>query len=615
MKKAQYPTGKFDLTKGFEIVRLQQMSQDETRYFNALEKVLRELIGLEKSAVGGVSLPPLSNPPLMDDLDKFLRHQDYSSGYRANLKNKLHEVLKVSPKIEDFSYIREGWKSFLKDAVPTLNENLFCLTHWYDYVELKKIWPVSEVSSATLLDFQNFLTIDRSLTRFGGAQTNRDQIRDVLIAASLFEKHRVERVEFGTKLLSQLDKLETFAVNGHITEDQKQSLRIAEYGGNTKVIERRTIEKNRRTVKAWVKFEISRGKLVDEITLETFLNIDFQTDYLDFMKREKYSLSSAESNLDIAKSLARLAFESKAVDFDLEAFKGSVNKRYEILKNHFSRKDVRKHEKYREGGVPDTKELHSFFCKKLEKERPKWQAVFRLLLKSKNQQPDNVHNLFAETAVEVRGAVFAALTLFLSPRMGDVTLLDRDNLRFLNEELINVSFIPTKTKNTRAQPVVDMCLPPWITGLIADYLLIVKFMNVTSTKLFPPLIRSGQAQVDEKKKLSYSQFVTLTTKWLRTELSANDMRTILSNLYLSCGVDSLYLAMGHALDRTSQGDRGGLTTLESRNYLSLTDNIRIKKALASYDLIADGLSFDKKFDSHFLSKDVRQLLKIQQKSG
>lgn len=606
MKRVEVPTGVFNIAIGFNILFNQTEDVSETRYLNALKGRLQDTYAIDLQ-----DMTSIASPDIVHKLSSFLKSQEVSDGYRRNLVSRLYKVLKLSPQLEDLSYIRDAWKKELENKISPESLHSQALLYWFEYVERIKKMP-GIIGQDNLSAFADYLATEKDFARNGSAYNRRRTVRDILAKAGLFDPGTDNSLKLSSKLEKQLQLISEYAQNHHLTEEAKNSLFLEDYGGNPKQIESETVKKLRFQVNTWVRFYENVNKSVVE-GLDQLLDIDFLKLFLDSCyKDNSITKQTAASALDNAKSLKRLGVGSRAIKGtpkSVEAFRKKIKPLYESLKKF--KKDGINAKLKKAGGLPSLVKLHHSWIKNLEKKRHKWTEAFKYL--DSKMKPHELDSLLSSYLLEVRGAVLMGLSMFVAPRCGDIVDLKVEYFRKV-DKYWHLNFIPDKTDHHFNAPEVDVSLPSWLTGLIDDYLLIRRFIHDESPYFFPPSKvhqdKSGrEIQMGHKKSVSFGQFTTLSKKWFDEELSGNKFRKILSTTYKMYGLRDLYEAAGHSPRSASYEDRGFLTEVESSNYLIGNDELLIRKAKFRSDLLAEEFKVSNDTELGFLSARSRSILK------
>lgn len=603
MKRVDLPTGVFNIAAGFKIVLAQESKVEEQRYLNALKGRIEDAYGFDLE-----DMKSIKSPDIVNKLNNFLKSQDISDGYRRNLASRLYKVLRQSPQLEDLSYIREAWIEKLKEKVPLDSLRSQAMLYWFEYVEKEKRMP-EVATQAVLTAFADYLAEEKGLARHGSAYERRKTVRDILKLVNLFDVGPDRSVNLHPMLAEQLNKVEEFGLNNHLSEEDKKSLFLDERGGNSREINKATIKKLKYQVHSWVRFATEIKKI--EITrIEDILRSSFIREYLDHCYQEQsITKQTAASCLDNSKSLARLGTGAKVLNISLDQFRLEINKLYLPLKKF--KKDGINAKLEKQGGLPSFKELHANWVANLREARPKWAEVFSEI--DGTMRSAEMDSLIRKHLLDLRGAILIGLSLFISPRSGDFVNIKVEDFRKVSKYW-QLSFVPEKTDHHFNAPKVDASLPPWFTGLIDDYMLLRRFLNEDSDYFIPPskyhhLINNIASDNNQKGSVSYVQFEAYSKKWLNVELSTNRMRKILATAYNMYGLQDLYQTAGHSVTRTSREDRGGLTEIESAHYLIGNDELIKRKAMNKYSMLMEELEIDRNENLSFLPNKAAKKLK------
>ena len=252
------------------------------------------------------------------------------------------------------------------------------------------------------------------------------------------------------------------------------------------------------------------------------------------------------------------------------------------------------------GGLPTWEELHRSFEKNTLAEIKIIAGKLRSAARAASERDhERAHQLKRQAALATRELLMVSFHLYLACRKHDIRhTLRTDSLRRLSDQLTHVGFIPSKTSGKKRAPVVDCCLPPWLTPLIDVYVTeLHQLIYSGATLLFPADIRNKKAQArvahsGEAKHGNYDEWLArVTVKYFDRRMGANDFRYVLTNFFAKHGIPRLYCFLGHTPDfRTSS-----LTAMEVENYLRWGDRERLQHAERHYDMLLELLNPDEEF--------------------
>lgn len=603
-----FKTGCLDLSRGHEIAMSAEKSSETKRRLPFVVNLFAEAFGFPIT-----SATKMESPKVVDDFSNFLRKR-YDSDYVRNIRSGLYFIIDHSPIVEDLSYISQGWEEALAKAIPTLNPKSQSLIYWGQFVESKRIWPITPQEHDVLAAFQTWLTSDKGLSKHSTAFDRRSDIRDWLRVASLLIEHEEPEVQYSQKLKTQFDQISLYAKNEHIPPEYRRGLKRKRHGANTKTISDDTLKKLRYQLNAWIKWKMVKGHDVSALDIEHLLSPSFLEDYLDDKnKSQEITLETARTSIWNAQTLARLAtgagisvIKSESYDDALEELEKAV-----LDETWKPSRNDRLHQLSKSGKAPTMKGLHDYFVEKVTESLPKWSATLKEL--KLTPQPQDVSSIAVSTLEELRGAVFIGLEMYMSPRVGDCPKLPAECLRRL-EEFHHISWIPQKTKRQNFSPEVDVCIPWWLTGLIDDYLLVRTFIHPTSPALFPPFFNAqNRSAVSDrenfKSKISYGQFQSLAKAWCGQYLGNNMMRKIVGKTYKSLGLTDLHMTFGHSNSSKEARMTDNNTEIERDHYMIPDDDCRLEIARRNFNILARKLNVTKNLDLSFLDRGTREILR------
>ena len=414
---------------------------------------------------------------------------------------------------------------------------------------------------------------------------------------------------FPAQLATQFEKMSAYAKNEHMPVHLRTGIKRRRHGANVKPIKENTIEKLRYQLNAWVKWLRAGGKTVEGI--ERFLEVGFLEDYLDDKnKSQDFTLETAMTTLSNAKTFVRLANATGITSIDTDAWLKEVGEIEQfVLQEPW--KPSRNAVLAKPGSMPKLATIHSHYVREVQREALKWTATFKEL-RSPNLQSNPSSSVYS-ALMDLRGAVFFGIEMYMSPRVGDCRLIPASSLRRL-EEFYHIGWQPGKTRRTHNSPEVDVCIPFWLTGLLEDYLLLRRFIHPTSPALFPAF-RVAQERCAEslkdglKKNISYGQFQDLAKSWSGADLANNLMRKVVGKTYKSLGLLDLHKTLGHSKRSREADMTDDNTVLERDAYLILDDDDRVEIARKNFLILAKKLEVVADLDLSFLDKTTREILR------
>lgn len=608
LKRRQLESGFVDLSKGYEIAQLAPSAKETRRKLPVVATAFERAFGFPITEASRVE-----SPKVVDDFSKYLRGK-YEPAYLRNLRSGLFFIIDHSPILEDLSYISVGWMEALKTKIPTLNVAAQTLIYWRQYVEAQRMWPVSAVGHAEITDFQKWLVSEKSLAKHSSAFNRRCEIRDWLRAADLFIEAPDDGVEFSERLQSEFRAMSRFGKNEHVPQ-HIGGLKRRRYGGNVRPIGDETLKKLKYQIHSWLKWIAKHKGDISKIGIVDLVRVQFLEDYLDDQqKNQACTCETALTTIFNAKSLQRLAMGAKLIEPPSDSTIKELDELEKLVKAETwlpSRNELLS-QASRAGKMVRLIDLNNYFIKAVERELPKWSVILKELRELKGPSELSVQ---AETVLmEVRAAVLVAVEMYLSPRMGDCRSLGVEALRDL-EEFVHFGWTPQKTDKKNFAPEVDVCAPPWLTGLLQDYLLVRRFIHAESPALFPAFqraqARSSQSKKDGyKANISYGQFQDMSRRWLgHTNLSNNLMRKIVGKTYKSLELTDLHKTLGHSTRSREAQMSDNNTEIERDHYMILDDSDRAEIARSNYSILARKLKIKEGLDLSFLDKTTREILR------
>ncbi len=609
MRTKEVKHGFLNLSKGFEIALEEAANEEKKRLLKVFEGAYEKHLGYPLKLAKKVQ-----SPNIVNQLSQALK--DYSPAYMRNLRCKLYDIIERSPIVEDLSHISEGWFSEIRKFNPKVKEDNMSLRYWGEFVESNLMSNVVPVKNDTLLKFQNWLADQKDLARNSTAMSHRASIRDLLKDAGLFAEQAKTQVVLSTHLQNEWEKISIYALNQHITTEQKNSIKKRRYGANLQPITEKTLQKLEYQVSAWIRFLDERGDPTDIISFANLLQITFLEDFLEEKcQKQEYTLETALTTLFNCKTIVRFAVATGVISMDLEAFSKEIDVLEKNVRDADWKDGVNKKLKAtaKAGKFPSMVTLHSNYLREVQTRLPKWHVILKELRAAKCH--DDISSKALDCLEEIRGAVLMGMELYMSPRIGDIVDIPPTTLRRI-EEFFNINWVPEKTFRKHYAPEVDVCIPHWMTGLLHDYLLVRRFLHDKSTVLFPAVQRAQQKSErslkdGKKASLSYGQFQDLSKKYLGEHMNNNLMRKIVGRSYKVWGLSDLHQTLGHSKKSFEAILTDPNTEIEREHYILLDDTDRAEIARRNYGVLARKLEVAQDLDLSFLDSGTKKILQAR----
>ncbi len=439
-------------------------------------------------------------------------------------------------------------------------------------------------------EFGAFLEARTGLSKFGNLRKFKRDVRRLLSQAGYLFPAVVTAPPLPKAMEIAIEKLGFHATNSAPTQTTPKGKRklFAELEGNTSPIRDITWRATAKDLRRYLAFFQTRNReTFEKMTLADWLTIDRVKEFfIDAHEREAFSAKTGETWISRLNRVYKYAVEQKLLGFeergreDQKRFSDEIWSLTPHLRKNFRASTTRDRIE-RNGGIPPWAELHKKFQEqsKIEFKLLKKKKVLSEKL-SKEDRSEEAKKIDLQIAIRTEEYLMVAFHLYLACRKRDIThTISITHFKKLSNEFFHLRYAPSKTSGRPKPPYVDVCLPPWLTPIVEDYLERYHSLIYPGAQLlFPADIRNKKSQhkiahSGEAKEGNYDEWLQrVTLKYFGGRVGVNLFRKSLTTFFAMHGILHSYLFLGHALSARNVG----LTAIETEYYLHWSDKERLE---------------------------------------